>query len=109
MRQWFGIPKRCLCRQHLLGEHVEQHMAASHLLKGRRLGRLQEQGWIDPGRIREQHDACVAEMLNRGYRHQSPLAWEDPAPLNNQDAARHFRELTERCPECRQRLDNRKA
>lgn len=34
MRMWVVNPK-ILCRKHLLGEHVELHMATGHLQRGR--------------------------------------------------------------------------
>ena len=105
MRQWFGIDPSCLCRQHLLGEHVEQHMAASWVLSGKRLGKLFTEGWIDPGRIRKRHDACAREMKRRGYNHKSPLRYKDPVPSNNQNRRRHRRELVSRCKECKRRLN----
>ena len=105
MRQWYNIDPARLCRKHLLGQHVEMHMAAGHLKRGRRLGKLYDEGWIDPGRIREYHDKSAGEMLRRGYRHDSPLDWIDGKPCGNQDAARHMAELTGRCRECKRRIE----
>jgi len=79
-------------------------MAAASISKGKKLGKLFSEGWIDPGRVRERHDACSLEMQRRGYKHNSPLDYQDPFPSMNQDAQRHLKELTERCPECRSKI-----
>jgi len=104
MRQWVGIHPKYLCRKHLLGEHVEQHMAAEWIKNGHKLGRLQDKGFIDPGRIRQRHDACAKEMVKRGYNHQSPLDYEDEKRCNNTNKERNKRDLTGRCKECRARM-----
>jgi len=105
MRMW-GVDPRIMCRQHLLGEHVEMHMLVGSLRKN-----ISVQGYIDDGlvnlhHIRSRHDDLVTEMIRRGYNHNSPL----PAYLRyvrkylNQmgkvDITANVRELASRCDEC---------
>jgi hypothetical protein len=54
-------------------------MMAGALNRGKTLEGFYEKGLIDTRQIRPRHEALVAEMLRRGYRHQSPLpAFVDP-------------------------------
>ncbi len=76
MRIWDLEPAR-LCRQHLLGEHRELHALwviltkektgyARHPETRRWRGKL--------AALYRRHEALVAEMARRGYRHATPLA-----------------------------------
>ena len=94
---WDIDPPR-MCRQHLLGEHVELHMMVGSINKGVSLEGYYAKGLVDTDQIVMRHEALVAEMTARGMRHQSPL----PA-FNNPH--RGFVEGTpfERCEKCRER------
>lgn len=75
MRIW-DVPPGRLCRKHLLGEHAELHAVWSVLtLKKPGYSRHPETlRW--KGRLRAlflKHEEIVAEMLSRGYAHNSPL------------------------------------
>ena len=104
MRQWHVDP-RLLCRKHLLGEHVEHHMFTASL--GRRsLWGYVRRGLLDPESLGARHDELAEEMLQRGYRHASPLAQPElPAELQGVDSlvdsAANLVELARRCPACR--------
>ena len=76
MRIWDLEPER-LCRQHLLGEHRELHGLwviltedkrgfARHPETARWRGKFQA--------LYRRHEALVAEMKRRGYRHHTPLS-----------------------------------
>ena len=100
MRQWHVDPRR-MCRQHLLGEHVEHHMIAATILSGKSLGRHLELGQIDTRTLKVRHDAIVKEMEARGYNHKSPFIQPVvSAPFGWFDAEDNLRELLRRCPEC---------
>ena len=65
-----------LCRSHLLGEHRELHGLWNILtlrLKGysRHPETLRWEGRL--AALFQRHEALVAEMARRGYRHRSPL------------------------------------
>ena len=75
MRIW-DLPPSVLCRQHLLGEHRELHGLWRILTLGKTgYARHPETlRWV--GKLRalyDRHEALVAEMECRGYRHASPL------------------------------------
>ena len=75
MRIW-DIEPRHLCRQHLLGEHRELHGLWNVLTLGHRgyAAHPETRRW--EGRLAalwRRHEALVAEMTERGYRHLSPL------------------------------------
>ncbi|KTB48124.1 pyrimidine dimer DNA glycosylase/endonuclease V [Dehalogenimonas alkenigignens] len=99
MRMWLVDP-RLMCRRHLLGEHVELHMLAGCLRRGKSIdGYLQ--GLVDPALIACRHEQLVREMNNRGFSHRSPLdAPECPQPAASISPERNLAELRRRCPDC---------
>ena len=75
MRIW-DLPPEILCRQHLLGEHRELHGLWNILTLDKKGYREhpETKRWV--GRLAalySRHEALVAEMHRRGYRHNSPL------------------------------------
>jgi len=105
---WMVDPK-IMCRQHLLGEHVEHHMFMGTIKKKKNL-----QGYVDNNLFEylslvNRHKELVFEMLNRGFKHNSELIVYDGSYLNNKiwnskvDRIKSLKELLDRCSECRQR------
>ncbi len=75
MRIWDIAPGR-LCRKHLLGEHRELHGLWNILTQGKAGYRLHPETRRWEGKLAAlyaRHEALVAEMDRRGYRHHSPL------------------------------------
>jgi len=75
MRIW-DIPPEKLCREHLLGEHSELHGIWSILTQGKKgyANHPEVKRWR--GKLKalyRKHEDIVAEMLARGYQHNSPL------------------------------------
>ena len=64
MRSW-SVPVTTLCRQHLLGEHVEVHTMWSALRRGHLAA------------LHARHEALAAEIASRGWNHRSPLLTDD--------------------------------
>ncbi|OHD22917.1 MAG: hypothetical protein A2Y38_19845 [Spirochaetes bacterium GWB1_59_5] len=102
MRMWM-VPPETMCRQHLLGEHVELHMFVGTIKKGRGIDGFLEQRILEPFAIEQRHEALVAEMTRRGYNHKSPL-YSPALPLKLKqvtvDAKASLTKLLRRCPEC---------
>ncbi|HEY1074635.1 MAG TPA: pyrimidine dimer DNA glycosylase/endonuclease V [Patescibacteria group bacterium] len=75
MRIWDVTP-RCLCRQHLLGEHRELHALWS-IIQNHKTGyqsHPETKRWVGKlAALHKRHDDLVNEMLRRGYTHSSPL------------------------------------
>ena len=87
MRIWDVSPSM-LCRQHLLGEHRELHALWVVLTQGkkgysRHPETLRWKGKLNALYLR--HEALLAEMTNRGYRHLSPLDLSLATGKNRQD------------------------
>ncbi len=106
MRMWM-VPPRKMCRKHLLGEHVEIHMAVSSLRLGKSVAGFLEKGLLDLSKLHSRHDELVAEMLRRGYHHHSPLGHIPRHKGGKIDRRANARELARRCPDCR-RLSKKK-
>lgn len=98
---------RTMCRKHLLGEHVELHMVAAHLRRGRKIDGFVAHNCVEPRSVGRRHAALAKEMARRGWQHASPLAqppvarWQRPGARVDRAAA--LRELLRRCPACRAR------
>jgi hypothetical protein len=107
MRQWHVDP-RLLCRQHLLGEHVEHHMLIGCLSKGKSIEGFIRDGLVAVHTIVERHDAVAAEMVRRGMNHKKPLPKGAQALLyeaGHVDPEANRKELARRCTACRERQE----
>jgi hypothetical protein len=76
MRMWM-IEPYILCRQHLLGEHLECHMFLGALKKGYELDGYVNNNLFELKSLKSRHDALAKEMLRRGYNHNSSLDYPD--------------------------------
>ncbi|MBN1691494.1 MAG: hypothetical protein JW901_10775 [Dehalococcoidia bacterium] len=105
MRMWMVNPKY-MCDRHLLGEHVECHMFAGCLDKGKSLTGYIDKSLFDPSSLVKRHNRLAEEMISRGFHHRSPLSRYRGAshPI---DASRSLKELLQRCSRCRQRYTSR--
>ena len=108
MRMWHVNPK-VMCRQHLLGEHVEMHMFVGTIAKGVSIKGYAEQGLVDTRLIQARHDCLAAEIEQRGYDHHSPMLYQDSLAAGAVDMRLSEAELLKRCPECRARYQQLQA
>ena len=100
MRMWMVNPRR-MCRKHLLGEHVEIHMLAGSLVRGRSIDGFLAKGLLAPSAMQTRHAQLVAEMLRRGYRHASPLETAGlQLPAGKVDRRVSIADLMARCSLC---------
>lgn len=72
MRMWMVDPK-IMCRQHLLGEHVETHMFVGTINKNKCLAGYFDNNLLIVEKLRSRHEEIVSEMEKRGMKHKSPL------------------------------------
>jgi hypothetical protein len=107
----WGIPTKCMCRQHLLGEHVENHMFLSVLEKKK----VSIQGYVDCGqcdisKLAERHSELVNEMNIRHYNHKSPIIDNKDVIIQYGvskygivpvDIKTNLKTLAHRCEECK--------
>ena len=104
MRMWM-VPPEVMCRKHLLGEHVEIHMLAGSLRRGRSIEGHLAAGQLEPASIRRRHAALALEMRRRGFKHQSPLPSAGRLTLRHRaarvDVAKSMNDLAARCQDCR--------
>lgn len=111
MRMWCVDPQ-LMCKNHLLGAHVETHMIVSSVNMGKTLTGFLEGKLIEVGSVIVEHDLIVQEMERRGFNHSSPLP---PDEMINDtqlyymlqhfggtvDRVSNFYELGRRCDRCR--------
>ena len=101
MRMWLVDPKT-LCRKHLLGEHVEEHMFVGSINKGIRMKGYIEKKLVEVHKLRSRHEELVKEMQRRGYKHKSELPlfteYVSPSVISTEE---NLKELAKRCEECK--------
>lgn len=107
MRMWMVDPK-LLCKKHLCGEHFELHKFRHNFLNGHSIaGR---KGQIEPASMAKRHEALAAEMLRRGYKHESPYEQPNLSRYDldgfTVDVNVSIADLRERCPECAANIKN---
>ena len=102
MRMWLVDPAG-MCRQHLLGEHVELHMLVGTLERGKSIQGFLDGGLIDTSKIRDRHADLTVEMMFRGYKHKSPLSFVHDDPDGYVDVDGNLEELHRRCEDCKSR------
>lgn len=101
------VQPRVMCRQHLLGEHVELHMFVGTMRMGNSLDGYIQKGLLQVSAVARRHMELVDEMTRRGYGHQSPLVMpEYEGPDGLVDVEENWRELYRRCDECRDKIWN---
>ena len=114
MRMWLVNPS-IMCRQHLLGEHLEVHMFLSSVKKGKKLDGFVRNNLFEPMSIFQRHEDLKNEMINRGYNHKSPMTeyechvvFDMPNELRigqiNKDLS--LKTLLSRCSKCRENWDS---
>jgi hypothetical protein len=112
MRMWMVEPE-IMCRQHLLGEHVELHMMASSIAKCRNLQGFLKNGLCEPSSIIKRHEKIVVEMEERGYKHNKPLKnfMILTKELRNASVNREksLSDLINRCSNCRKRYAEKRS
>jgi hypothetical protein len=101
---WMVNPK-IMCRQHLLGEHVEIHMFIGTLDKGKKVGGYLDKGLLEVHNLYSRHQELVEEMKFRGYNHSSELdkKWKHVKKLGIINKKKNLQNLIQRCPRCKQR------
>ena len=104
MRMWMVDPQ-IMCRQHLLGEHVEIHMFVGAMSHGKSVKGYLEKGLLEVQSLYPRHEALVEEMKRRGYRHCSDVdeKWRTAEAKGHVDRKKSLEELLKRCPRCEHR------
>lgn len=104
MRMWM-VPTEIMCRNHLLGEHLEIHMFVGCLKKGKSLKGYIDKGLVEISHILTRHHYLVEEMKRRGYNHKTPIG-DYPIDIDNNgnvDIEKSLKDLLSRCENCRER------
>ncbi|MCW4016198.1 MAG: pyrimidine dimer DNA glycosylase/endonuclease V [Candidatus Bathyarchaeota archaeon] len=104
MRMWMVDPK-IMCRQHLLGEHVEIHMFIGTLCHGKTVKGYLEKGLLEVHSMYARHEELVEEMKRRGYNHCSDVdeKWQSVKKLGFVDKKKSLEDLLKRCSRCERR------
>ena len=102
MRMWLVNPTT-MCRNHLLGEHLELHMLASCLRNGKNISGYIEKGLVDPSILVKRHKELVEEMKRRGYSHSSPIiGLPELLTKGHINTKANLIELVSRCHKCKE-------
>ena len=99
------VDAKCLCRNHLLGEHKELHQAVGSILKNKILAGHIKRGQIEVHNIKKRHAELVKEMKKRGYNHQSPLKKFKSFNAGKINIIGNYKELERRCKKCKELIN----
>lgn len=118
MRQWLVNPK-IMCRNHLLGEHLEVHMFIGAILEGKKVKGFLDNNLLEPLSLFDRHEKLVKEMIRRGYNHKSPIDVEVFASIKKIlpeeylskkiDRSKSLQELISRCNVCKENYEKQKG
>jgi hypothetical protein len=99
---WMVNP-RIMCRQHLLGEHVEIHMFIGTLNRKKSVKGYLEKGLLEVHNLYNRHEELVKEMKRRGYNHYSEVdeKWKFVQKAGFVNKEKNFDELINRCSKCK--------
>ena len=99
------VNPRIMCRQHLLGEHVEIHMFIGTLNRKKSVKGYLQKGLLEVHNLYSRHNELVEEMKRRGYRHHSEVEekWKTVNMLGFIDRKQNLEELINRCSKCKTR------
>jgi hypothetical protein len=109
MRMWMVDPL-VLCNKHLLGEHVECHMFAGHLIRKRKITNYIAFNLLEPKSLAQRHNVLARQMRKRLMSHKSPLPRFSIyyLPKDQQeyrvDVEKSLKDLIKRCPACKKRF-----
>lgn len=113
MRMWL-VDTRIMCRNHLLGEHLELHMFLGSLKKGKKIDGFLKNNLFEPRSLYGRHIALEYEMIVRKYSHNSPITEYDCRIIENLPLEKKYweinreqalKDLLERCPQCKKRYE----
>lgn len=113
MRMWM-IDPRLLCTKHLIGEHGEIHKHRHNFVKHHKIsGRISPIVQIEPENMGKRHDELALEMNRRkDGSHKSPYSQPDLSYLKlseicaRVDLVYNMKDLSTRCTNCRDRIEN---
>lgn len=97
----WNIKPSKMCRQHLLGEHVEMHMFVGTLNKNKNIQGYLDKGLVEVHNIKKRHDELAKEMKKRGYNHKSNLPKYKVRRIGKVNVKENEKDLFKRCKECR--------
>lgn len=98
-----------MCGKHLLGEHLEMHMFLSSVNLGRKIEGFIRNGLVEVHNIKRRHSELVAEMLKRGWKHNSPISeLPELAEQGCIDKEKSMHLLFSRCKDCKERYEYEK-
>jgi hypothetical protein len=107
MRMWMLNPK-ILCKNHILGQHLELHMFLGVIREGKKLDGYIMNNLLEPLSIESYHNMIVEEMITRGMNHKTPIENASKIITTLPDAYYHkrinrmsaYKTLMDRCPKC---------
>jgi len=105
------VNPRIMCRQHLLGEHVEIHMFIGTINRNKSIKGYLEKGLLEVHNLYARHEELVKEMKRRGYNHCSEVneKWKVVEKFGSIDRKKNVNELINRCSKCKSRLSQSTA
>ena len=96
----WNAPVKKMCRNHLLGEHVETHMFAGCIKRKKSLRGYIDTGLVEIHNLNKRHDILAKEMKRRKMNHKSPFPSVGLIRAGKVDVKRSLSDLRKRCSNC---------
>ena len=102
------VNPKIMCRQHLLGEHVEIHMFIGTINRRKSVKGYIEKAFLEVHNLYNRHEELVKEMARRNYNHNSEInkKWKFAEKVGTIDREKNLTELISRCSKCARRHSN---
>lgn len=105
MRMW-NVPTEIMCRNHLLGEHLEMHMFVGAIKRKMNIQGFIENNLVDTSLLKKRHTQLIKEFKARGYNHKSKLLPFSIRKMGKVHIEDNIKELARRCKECRKKINH---
>lgn len=96
----WNVNTKKMCRNHLVGEHVETHMFAGCIKRKKSLRGYIDTGLVEVHNLKKRHDVLAKEMRRRKMNHKSPYPSVRLIRGGKVDVKRSLSDLRKRCPNC---------
>lgn len=99
MRIW-NVNPELMCREHILGEHLECHMFIGCINKNKNIKGYIKNGLVEIHNLKQRHNQLAEEIKKRGYKHKSPLPKFRSYRAGKINKFKSINDLKNRCKEC---------
>lgn len=98
------VDPRCLCRKHLVAEHIDMHLFMDWYKKKKNLSGYLRNGTLELHSIHDRHEALALELRRRGLEHNTPMIRYCLQFAGHIDLKESYVRQTKKCKACGDRM-----